>query len=272
MSTWNTAFEATPADDVVSADFEDSIRELKTAFMERFEKEHTGYVSYPGGGGSVSADGRHLPGSAKAYIGSALPTLRPDGTPIASIEDSGRLACLESAEGTSLHVADLRSGLYFSNLQGYERGERLEDINAAAQAIVNIVGVKVTYPGGLTKAQDEIVYLPALYQSHADGATFYRGAFGWAKAVITVGGTVSLSRFYLQIQDNLMYPYVGKYTILDAAIVRDLDSPDVVQRRKKIATYTENIYMGTPTAFELSTPISVGESFALDVLYGPGDA
>lgn len=271
MSTWNTAFEAAPADDVVSADFEDSIRELKTAFMERFEKEHAGYVSYPSGGGSVSADGRHLPGSAKAYLDSALPTLRPDGTLIASTEDSGRLACLDSAEGTSLHVADLRSGLNFTNLQGYERGERLEDLAAEAQAILNIVGVKVTYPGGLTKAQDEIVYLPGLYQSHVDGATFYRGAFGWAKAVITVGGTVPLSRFYLQVQDNLMYPYVGKYTILDAAVLRDSDSPTAVQERKKVATYTENIYVGIPTAFELSTPVSVGASFALDVLYGPGD-
>lgn len=276
MSTWNTAFEAAPADDVVSANFEDSIRELKTAFMERFEKEHTGYVSYPSGGGSVSADGRHLPGSAKAYIDSTLPTLRPDGTLIASTKDSGRLACLESTEGTSLHavVCDGAGLVSYENLTGDTRIGRAEVIDEVASVLPSLVTVHQisTY---LTLANPiaigTLIRLPAVVSSGvSSGPLENRGQLAVFSKAFKVTGTESLTYLLLQIENDSPF---GNVYFRNVAIAGDGGTralTPVTNHLKRSVTASEDGNEDV-AVFHVSTPIPVGTTFRLYVEYGRHD-
>lgn len=273
MSTWNTAFEAAPADDVVSADFEDSIRDLKTAFMERFEKEHAGYMSYPSGGGSVLADGRHLPGSAKAYLGSALPTLRPDGTLIASTKDSGRLACLESTEGNSLHavVCDGAGLVSYENLTGDARVGRAEVIDEVASVLpslgtVHQISTYIT-PEDLI-ADRGLITLPAVVSPGvSSGPLENRGPLAVYSKAFKVSGTTGLASFSLQIENDGPF---GNVYFRNVAIAGDSGT-------RALTTVTNHVTRGVtaseggneePALFHVSTPIPVGTMFRIYVEYG----
>lgn len=86
-TTWNTAFEGTPAGSAAPAEGDDRIRELKSATRERIEKEHV----MDTGSGLYSEDGWHREGSAIAYYESSAPTNRPDGATALDTDDAGRL-------------------------------------------------------------------------------------------------------------------------------------------------------------------------------------
>lgn len=86
-TTWNTAFEGTPAGSADPAEGDDRIRELKSATRERIEKEHV----MDTGSGLYSEDGWHREGSAIAYYESSAPTNRPDGATALDTDDAGRL-------------------------------------------------------------------------------------------------------------------------------------------------------------------------------------
>jgi hypothetical protein len=85
--TWDATFETTPAGTDNIAQGDDRIRELKTANRERLEREHIGSTT------DTQADhGWHREGSAMAYVDTAEPTTRPDGTTaLTAAIDEGRL-------------------------------------------------------------------------------------------------------------------------------------------------------------------------------------
>ena len=276
MPTWNTAFEAAPADDVVSADFEDSIRELKTAFMERFEKEHAGYVSYPSGGGTVSADGRHLPGSAKAYLDSALPTLRPDGTLISSIKDSGRLACLESAEGTSLYAVNCDgAGLVsYEDLTGTERIGRAEVIDDTASILPSLITVNEIsgWIGvGDPIVEGEVISLPAVVSSGvSSGPLENRGQLALYSRVFTVSGATALTNFGLRIINNSPF---GNVYFRNIALAVDSGTRALTPVTNHVKRGVTDSEQGNEDPFfaYVVTPIPVGTTFRIYVEYGRHD-
>lgn len=87
MSTWNTAFEASPAGSDAPSLGDNNIREVKSAVRERLIKEHKMNLS----SGLIAEDGWHKQGSAIIYFGASAPTTRPDGTTALNAEDYGRL-------------------------------------------------------------------------------------------------------------------------------------------------------------------------------------
>lgn len=87
MSTWNQAFENTPAGSESPSLGDDRFRELKSAVRERLNKEHVMDLA----SGLLAEDGWHESGSAKVYFQSAAPTVRPDGTTALDVTDNGRI-------------------------------------------------------------------------------------------------------------------------------------------------------------------------------------
>lgn len=87
MAVWNNGFEATPAGSEDPSLGDDRFRELKLAVRERLQKEHTMNLS----SGIAGEDGWHKGGTAKVYLQSTAPDLRPDGLTALNAEDNGRI-------------------------------------------------------------------------------------------------------------------------------------------------------------------------------------
>lgn len=86
LTTWNAAFEATPAGTDDASQGDDRIVELKGATRERLTKEHVMDLS----SGLVASDGWHRSGSARVYTGTTNPTTKPDGVTALDTNDTGR--------------------------------------------------------------------------------------------------------------------------------------------------------------------------------------
>ena len=82
---WNSAYELIPADGDHPKDLPQQFQDHKVTIRTKLEKEHIGSVESSG-----ALTGEHKAGSAKLYSQSGLPTTRPDGSPLTSV-DSGRL-------------------------------------------------------------------------------------------------------------------------------------------------------------------------------------
>ena len=85
--TWSTYYATQPSGSDSPTLGDNSIREVKQAVRERFEKEHTMDLS----SGSLAGDGMHVSGSAQIYYTSAAPTVRPDGVTAFAARDAGRV-------------------------------------------------------------------------------------------------------------------------------------------------------------------------------------
>jgi hypothetical protein len=85
-TTWNQAFEDSPADSDDPSDGALRIRELKEAVQERIVKEHEFTLT-----DSFADQAWHKEGSAKGYYKSAEPSNRPDGSTSLDSTDAGRL-------------------------------------------------------------------------------------------------------------------------------------------------------------------------------------
>jgi len=83
--TWDSGFEASPADSDNIADGDDSIRQLKRAISERGRREH-----YWTPGADNTLHGKHLLGSARIFYGTTEPTTAPDGDALGT-NDMGRM-------------------------------------------------------------------------------------------------------------------------------------------------------------------------------------
>lgn len=112
MVTWDSAFEDSPADDVVSANFENTIPLLREAFYERFTKEHKMNLA----SGLFAEDGWHKTGSAKAYCQASAPTLLPDGS-LPTQRTKGRLWVDTTSE--YLEYAYLDNALSFAETKNH---------------------------------------------------------------------------------------------------------------------------------------------------------
>ncbi len=86
LTTWNAAFEASPAGTDGASLGDDKITELKGAVRERVAKEHVMDTS----AGTLAADGWHKSGSARVYTGTTNPTTKPDGVTALDTNDTGR--------------------------------------------------------------------------------------------------------------------------------------------------------------------------------------
>lgn len=159
--TWNSAFEATPADGDNPKFVGERIREIKEAFRERLEVAHVG--------GTAEAQvrhGEHRAGSCRPYYQTGAPTVKPDGVTAIDGDDHGRL-WLSSATG--IHRYSGSEGVWKMPLFEYHYASNYltegDVFSAIGSEMVSPTGVS-SFPGYNRPADG--------YLWDEDGEQFYR--------------------------------------------------------------------------------------------------
>lgn len=204
MSTWNAAFEATPAGSDSPAQGDDRIRELKADVRLRLAKEHTTYVS-GSASGTEAEDGWHRAGSAMIYVAASAPTTRPDGSTALTAADDGRLwydtanavlkyyahpswttvpAVIGANSVTNAGLADMAQATIKGRASGAGTGDPVDLTAAQVRTIIN----SVDFANG--------VNTEVTFQTIANGATWTPPAGLYMFASFNGGGS---SAFQFQI-------------------------------------------------------------------------